>query len=278
MNKKVLGVVLLLLAALSFAGYKYFTQISGGMAGLKVVSTPPSSVYLGDKLIGRTPYEDKVTSGEQILKLIPEGTSNNAVTWQTRIELNSGVLTYVNRELGDTELSSAGEILSLEKISDKDAQIAVITNPDGALISLDGQEKGTSPLIMRNVTPGDHDVTVSSPGFLSRTIKVKGTEGYKLTSTFQLALAGDGKTATESGKTTENKDEEEETASQSVIISDTPTGFLRVRVEPSTEASEAAQVKPGEKFEYTDEQDGWYKIVYEEGKEGWISGRYAEKQ
>lgn len=277
MNKKVLGVVLLLLAALSFAGYKYFTQVAAGLAGLKVVSTPSSSVYLGDKLIGRTPYEDKVSNGEFVLKLIPEGTGNNAVTWQTRINLNSGVLTFVNRELGDTELSSGGELLSLEKITEKDAQIAVITNPDGSLISLDGQEKGTSPLVMRNVTPGDHDITVSSPGFLSRTIKVKATEGYKLMATFQLALAEASKEATQAGKISDKKETTKD-GKKVVIISDTPTGFLRVRTEPSTAASEAAQVKPGEKFEYLEEQEGWYKIVYEEGKEGWISGRYAEKE
>ncbi|MBI2611772.1 PEGA domain-containing protein [Candidatus Gottesmanbacteria bacterium] len=276
MNKKVLGVVLLLLAALSFVGYKYFTQISGGLAGLKVTSIPPSSVYLGDKLIGRTPYEDKVSSGEQVFKLIPEGTGNNAVTWQTRIDLNSGVLTFVNRELGDTELSSAGEILTLEKITEKDAQIAVITNPDGSVISLDGQEKGTSPLIMRNVTSGDHDITISSPGFLSRTLKVKATEGYKLMATFQLALAD--KSATTAGETTGDKDISKDKKGNFVVISDTPTGFLRVRTEPSTSSSEAAQVKPGERFKYLEEQDGWYKIIYEEGKEGWISGRYAEKE
>ena len=274
MNKKVLGVVLLLLAALCFVAYKYFTQLSGGVGGLKVVAEPQASIYLGEKLIGRTPYEDKVQSGEYVLKLIPEGTANNAVTWQTRINLNSGVLTFVNRQLGDTELSSAGEIITLEKISDSDAQIAVITNPDGAVVTLDGQEKGISPLNMRNIPPGDHDLTVSSPGFLSRTIKVKATEGYKLMTTFQLALSSQEATpsaspADKSDSTTEGKNY--------VTISDTPTGFLRVREEPSTAATEAAQVKPGDKFEYTDEQDGWYKIVYEEGKEGWISGRYAEK-
>jgi len=50
-----------------------------------------------------------------------------------------------------------------------------------------------------------------------------------------------------------------------------------VRSGPSTSAKEIGRVKPGEKSVFIEEQEGWYKINYEEGKEGWISNRYAEK-
>ena len=43
------------------------------------------------------------------------------------------------------------------------------------------------------------------------------------------------------------------------------------------EASEEAQVKPGQKFSFIEEKEGWYKINYEGVKEGWIYGQYAEK-
>jgi len=62
-----------------------------------------------------------------------------------------------------------------------------------------------------------------------------------------------------------------------ITIQDTPTGFLRVREEPSIEASEEAQVKPGDTFGLLDEKDGWYKINYEGKKEGWVYGQYAKK-
>ena len=203
MDKRVLGVVLLLLAALAFVGYRYFSSQSG-VGGLRVVATPTASVFLGDKLLGRTPYEDKVNSGEYIVKLIPEGNKEPVATWQGKVTVNSGVLTFINRELGSSDLNSAGEILTLEKISEKDAQIAVLTNPDAASVALDGQEKGTSPLVLRNLSIGDHDITVSSPGFNSRTIKVRTTEGYKLTASFQLAVAS-GFEATDSGTTTDEE-------------------------------------------------------------------------
>ncbi len=275
MDKKVLGVILLLLAALSFAGYKFYSSKAGGIAGLRVVSTPSASVFLGEKLLGRTPYDDKLTEGDYILKLIPEGTSTTAATWQGKVTLHSGVLTFVNRELGQTDLSSAGEILMLEKISDKDGQIAVLTNPDGAIVSLDGQEKGAAPLILRNLSGSDHDLSVSSSGFISRSIKVKTTPGYKLTANFQLAVAQGNPSGSPSASTTPGAGEP---AKPYVIIKDTPTGFLRVRTEPSISATEAAQIKPGEKYPLLDTNDGWYKIRFEDNKEGWISTQYADKK
>ncbi|MBI2049767.1 SH3 domain-containing protein, partial [Candidatus Roizmanbacteria bacterium] len=49
------------------------------------------------------------------------------------------------------------------------------------------------------------------------------------------------------------------------------------REEPSISASESAQVKPGEEFDVLEEKNSWYKIEYEDGKEGWVSGEFVEK-
>jgi len=62
-----------------------------------------------------------------------------------------------------------------------------------------------------------------------------------------------------------------------VLIKETPTGWLRVRMEPSTTATEAAKVNPGEKYPLLEEKGGWYKIRYSGDKEGWISAQYATK-
>jgi len=38
-----------------------------------------------------------------------------------------------------------------------------------------------------------------------------------------------------------------------------------------------AKVNPGETYPYSNEEkNGWYKIEYETGKEGWISKVYAD--
>ena len=105
MNKKALLVVVILVAVLSFAGYKFFYSRITNIGGLKVSSNPKSSIFLNDKLLGKTPYDDKYPAGEYILKLIPEDTSTSAASWQKKINISPSLLTYVNRELGASELS-----------------------------------------------------------------------------------------------------------------------------------------------------------------------------
>lgn len=277
MNKKAILIVLIFFALLIFGGYKFLSWRSGGLAGLKVNSSPNASIFLNDKLIGKTPYDDKYASGEYILKLIPEGISSQTVTWQGKVMLNPSVLTYINRDLGTSELTSSGEILTLEKISQSVAQLAVLSQPDGATVILDGQEKGNTPLSPFETTVGDHEVAVTSAGFTGRTVRISAVSGYKLLENVQLALAP-GQEATPTGDATSSSNTKaSEVAKPYVLIKDTPTGFLRVRVAPSLSATEAAQVKPGEKYPFVDTKEGWFQISYEKDKNGWVSNSYAEK-
>ncbi|MBI3379495.1 PEGA domain-containing protein [Candidatus Gottesmanbacteria bacterium] len=277
MNKRAILIIVIFLAVLGFGGYKLLALRSGGTAGLKVIATPISSIFLNDKLIGKTPYDDKYTSGDYILKLIPEGISSQTVSWQGKITLNPSVLTYVNRELGTSELTSAGEVLTLEKISQTQAQLSVVSQPDGATVIVDGQEKGTTPISSTEVTAGEHEVAVSSPGFTARTVRMSAVVGYKLLVNIQLALTP-GQEVTPSATTSSTTTSSEKQISKPyVVIKDTPTGFLRVRVAPSLSATEAAQVKPGEKYPFVDAKEGWFQITYDTGKNGWVSNSYAEK-
>ncbi len=281
MNKKAILIVILFISGLAIGGYKLLSARSISNSGIKIASVPSASVFLNDKLVGKTPYEDKYPPGKYVVKLIPEDTSANYSSWQGEVTLNSSLLTYLKRELGPSELLSGGETLTLSKISTAtEAQIDVSSQPDGARVIFDGQEKGMSPVLIREVSQGEHDVSVSSPGFVPRTIRAQVTLGYKLNTAFQLALLPS-QPATESGEvtTTPTPPSKEKSGQDKteVTIKDTPTGFLRVRSGPSRSASEVAQVKPKEKYSLLDEQSGWYKIAYLEGKEGWISSAYAEK-
>lgn len=276
MKKAVLIVVLIIvLGGVVFFGSSFLAGKGRALGGLKVTSTPQASIFLDAQSLGRTPFEeDKIKPGEYTLKLIPEDTTASASSWQGKIKISPRVLTYVNREMGPSDLSSAGEILSLEKIAGKTAEIAITSIPEGAKVLFDGEEKGATSLILRNISPGDHEISLSSPGFVSRTAKVKAVSGYKLLADFQLALIS----SEEEGEVSE----EEETAEKKqdkpyVKILDTPTGWLRVREGPTITATEAAKVNPGETYPFLDEESGWYKIQYEKGKEGWVSGKYAKK-
>ncbi|MCL4339098.1 PEGA domain-containing protein [Patescibacteria group bacterium] len=287
MNKRAIIIVVLLLAVLGYALYAFVFAGASSNAGLKVTATPTANVFLNDKLMGKTPFDTNYKSGDYVLKLIPQDSSSQVTSWQGKVTLNPSLLTYVDRTLGPSELTSAGEILTLEKNPAGDAQLSVIAQPDAAAVIVDGQEKGAAPLLLKDMVAGEHDVSISSPGFVNRTLRVELTKGFKLVANFQLALQNEGGSASESATATPGAGSGTTTSSTSntaagngpyVVIKDTPTGFLRVRMAPSVSATEAAQVKPGDKYTYTDEQNGWYKITYDTGKEGWISGQYATKQ
>lgn len=284
LKKIILIIIIIALGVGLFFGIRYFLsrQKQQGKAGLQVKSEPVASVFLDSRFLGRTPFEDRIEPGEYTLKLIPESTATTAASWQGKVVLQANILTFVNRELGTSDLASSGEVISLERLSGKDTEISVVTIPDGALVKIDGQDKGTAPLLLRNIEPGEHEVAVSSPGFLSKSIKVKTTAGFKLTVTIQLGVSGQGEvsgvseTAKEGeSKTTETK-ESPTLQKPYVEILDTPTGWLRVRTEPSTAASEAGKVNPKEKYPLLEEKSGWYKIKLD-GTQGWIKGSYAKK-
>lgn len=273
-------VALLILAVVVVGGAFGITKFVLGLrnsqqAGIKIISTPLASVFIDDDLKGKTPFDQKMSAGTYVFKLTPDGT--DTASWQKEISLQSGIITYINRELGKSELASAGEVLILEKTDENKSSISVISTPDGATVALDGQEKGTTPLLVSDVEVGEHTLFVFAPGFRDRQIKVNTTSGHKLIVEVQLALVSGEKEVTDSADKEASDSAKLFGKGAQIKILDTPTGWLRVRFEPTLSASEAAKVDPGDEFELLDEEEGWYKIEYEKGKKGWISSRYADK-
>jgi hypothetical protein len=265
-------------------------------AAISISTTPKATIFIDGAQVGMTPYlNDKIQPGEHMVKLVPEATSDNLVSWEGKVNLTSGILTVINRTLGPSESASSGEIIWLEKISSKDkSSLAVVSTPDQAVIKIDGEPKGFAPVALENLNPGSYQIAVASPGYEERAVSAKTVAGYKLIVNVQLAKKIEGiEEATPSGEKVEisptptlktsptPKATPKATATPPekpyVKIKETPTGWLRVRMEPSTSATEAAKVKPGEMFPYlNEEKNGWYKIEYEENKEGWVSGVYVE--
>jgi hypothetical protein len=270
---------------------------------LKISTNVSARVLVDNREIGRTPFEQKLSAGEYALKLIPESTDNTISSWQGKVTIGPNVLTYVNRDLSESELTSAGEMLWLEAITSRKSEMTILSVPEGANVLLDDQSKGVSPISLTDLTAGDHTVIVNSPGFEPRTIKVKLTAGYKLNASVSLALSPTQVSAAISGEMPVASDSADllptgttapspkasltptktptptpdQTTPKKVKILDTPTGFLRVRKEPNLNGEELAQVKPGEIYVVVGAQPGWYKISYTETDDGWISSQYAQK-
>jgi len=294
-------VVLTLLLGGLIIKNKFFSRQGAG--ALQVSATPKATVYIDGELKGVTPFfSDEVEAGEHLIKIVPETTIDTLISWEGKVNLAPGIITAINRNLGTTEAESSGEILSLERISSRNtASLTVVSIPDQAVVKINGVPEGFAPVLKENLTPGDYQVVVSSPGFEERSITAQTVAGYKLTVSVKLAQKIEGiAEATPSGELEEEEEEEEEEEAEEspspspspegspqpsptppdtpyVRIKDTPTGWLRVRAEASTESEELAKVDPGEMFPYLNEEKfGWYKIEYETGEEGWVSGTYSE--
>jgi len=304
----------LLFIAIIITVIKMVSGKSSKQGDLRVESNPTSSVFLDNKHIGRTPIGTssyKVDAGEYTLKIVPESGSTQFASWQGKITIGSNLLTYVKADMSESELSTAVDVLWLEKISGKKSEISVTTMPDSATVLLDDETKGMTPIIISDVTPGSHTITITSQGFLTRTMKVQLTPGYRLVAALKLALtsisptvvapiASPSATASASGaltptpastaggpKTTAKVTPTgtasliNEPAKPYALILDTPTGYLNVRMGPIKTATKSAEVKPGEKYAYekTEEDSAgtvWYELKKDGTVLGWVSGQYVK--
>lgn len=297
--KRFFAFILVLLSAVVLSGCSLLPGRK--KAALSVQTTPKATIFLDGEHLGQTPYfNEKLKAGEYVLKIVPESSGQALNPWEGRVTLSPGILTVVNRELGLTQDDSSGEILSFEPLADKNAiSISVVTTPDGAVVNLDGEPRGFAPLSLDNVSEGEHMLTISSPGYKERSIKAKTVKGHKLIASVQLAREPLEPETPEETEEDQEEETEESTPSASpkatpkasprstsdndpdrpyVQIDSPDAGWVRVREKPSTQDSEElTKVDHGEKFSLLDTQEGWYQIEYEPGKEGWISGKYAEK-
>src|SRR3989338_3216782 len=300
MKRKLLLVIILVVGFLGFILIRFFIQDQQNAAGrLKIDSSPAAHVFVNDVAVGKTPYEDaNIKVGQYKVKLIPEGKETKTVSWEGTVAIYKSTLSYISRELGTSELTSAGEILTVVKMQEKPngatGAVKIETDPPGAIVYFDNDEKGVSPLELKGIPSGDHELSVFLPGFFRRIAKIKVEKGYELQAKFKLALDQSHKTlseelekqkqkkqATEEAKptkTAENEASDEPSLSESTTIEilDNDLGYLNVRSEPSVSGDIVTKVNPGETYEYTKSENGWYYITLDNGSVGWVSGDYVE--
>lgn len=257
--------VITLVATLLLAGIMFFLLgFKKSDAKILVDSSPAASVFLDGVQTGRTPYEGTYKPGEVTVKLIPQ----SGESWETKINLVSGIKTIVRRTFGEAEDTSAGEVISFEKESSKLPTLSVVSMPDSATVTVDGQVKGFSPVKITKISEGEHQLIISADGYDERIFSVKTLNGYRLTAVVKLA-AKPAPSPTPLLSVTE----------KFIEILPTPTGFLRVREEATIGSREIGQVKPGQKYKVVleDEKSGWIQIEFDEGKMGWISKEYVKE-
>lgn len=297
MKSKLALLLILVILFIGFVAVRFFILDTQNLYGkLKVISSPTASVFINNMVIGKTPFEDKYKGGEYLIKLIPEGTATDTASWNGKIKIFKNALTYVNRELGSSDITSAGEIFTTQKMTTpptnvNNGEISIETEPLGAIVTLDSDEKGVAPLILQDVPRGDHELSVFMPGFFRRTQKINVDPGYRVNASFKLAIDQSFPSASATG----DKQKQDRLATGSattnkttiIVVKDTPQGWLRVRADASIDATEEAKIKPGGKYVLLDEKEGWYKIKFNDDKlslvsgsfeEGWVSSQYSTKE
>ena len=164
MKSKLIIFLILLVIFAGFMAVRFFIIDSQNAYGrLKIVSSPTTSIFVNSVVIGKSPFEDKYKVGEYVLKLIPEGVATETASWQSKIKIYKNALTYVNRELGTSDTTSAGEIFTTTKMdkSPKNAasgEVYVETEPQGAIVYLDNDEKSVAPVALSDVLKGEHEL------------------------------------------------------------------------------------------------------------------------
>lgn len=264
------------LVILIFAAVLYFLSQNNSKGALQVTSTPVAKVYANGKLLGQTPLcacelKDMLAVGNYALRLVP--TTGGFEPFEQTITIAPKVLTVVDRSFAAQGLGS-GSIINLTPLNDpKDMQISVVSFPDSAQVFLDDNPQGQAPALLQNITESDHELKLSKTGYKDKIVRIKTTPGYKLEVLVFLGINPDVATATASSASASAV-----LPVAKVIVLNTPTGFLRVRDQPSLGGNEVGQVKPGETYQLLDERADWYQIKLTNGQSGWISSEYAQKQ
>ena len=296
--------ILFFVLALLFVGgllaqgaWKSSREVNGE---LRILATPHANVFIDNINKGSTPYNVQIPAGTYTIKLIPDQEATVTASWQGKITVERGALTYINRDLGTSDVDSSGEVYTLEKIRGFGkkgvGEVVVESEPVGTLVSLDSDEKGIAPLTLSDVPEGSHELSMYLPGFFRRTQTINVVSGYRLKAVVKLAIdeaaqlaqkrREEKKASNEAALAEKNASEEAQataaasgpSAFDTVTITGTPNGFLRVRKEPNLNSEEVARVEEGKRYSVLEEVGGWVRIPYDETNEGWISAQYTTKE
>lgn len=266
---------ILIIASILVLTLRLVNQFGGSLfpvnekSGIKILSNPAGvPVFLNDRLVGKTPYEDQsLVAGQYRLKIDPTttaATSSGLLVWQGRVKLSGGTLTIVNRDLAKETPAAAGEIITLEK----GHGVTIISSPAGSVVEIDGKDYGTTPVAL-DIQSGEHIFVLKHSGYLNRSIKALVVENFNLVLNVELAL---------SEADLSNVATPTPTQTSAVVVKNTPSGFLRVRDKGDLSGRELTRVAPGDILVLLDEQDDWDHVRLPDGSEGFVSRDYVEKK
>lgn len=190
MSKRMLVVIALILVALSSTGVvlgylwgeqKNQARFYFGAQGGNV------EVHLGEKNLGLSPIKDYLTpSGWYELTLITDH-----YRYTTPIQFSPGTATVVDWQSSDNISKTSGIIYELSP-TNKPPTLNLVSYPERAVISLDGQKQSYfTPTQIPDLIPGEHQLSVSLPGYKLLQAPFTITNDHDLKLTIKLARDSD---------------------------------------------------------------------------------------
>lgn len=116
---------------------------------LRVASRPDGAeLYVDGHLRGTSPVQLSLPAGRHELEL-----RRGVVTRRETVEIAAGTAAVHSFDIGPLRAGTGGE---------GTATIELISDPSGARVSIDGRARGTTPLVLTDLTPGVHEVVLAS--------------------------------------------------------------------------------------------------------------------
>lgn len=307
--KRVLLLIILIFSGVFLSACNPLAKKAKSGLQVQITDSVAASVYLDGAYVEKTPFINKeLKPGEYILKIQPD--DPKLIPYETKISLKPGLLSVVTWQLAERPELSGGVIYEMEQINSKQkSEISFVTIPDGAIVTIAGQEKVFAPVILPDINPGHTEFEVSLPSYGTQKHTINVIPGYRMIITVKLAKENLTATQTENNSETEqqatdsatlpttspapaNPDPTAQTNSATNSATPTATGqkvqikatnffvegkeVLRVRDLPNSSGKELGFAEVGSIHLYLGvTQGGWYNIQFN-GQTGWVNTQYAQ--
>ena len=148
------------------------TDLQSNIAQLTISSEPSGArLFIADREIGTTPYQGTCPAGTHSIRLLRDG----CVPYE-------GHITLIQGETTEKEIH----------LTPSPCKLQVTSSPAGAQVFLNEQLRGTTPLVLENLSGGTYKIAVTHDGYDSMETTVKLTPGSSLRKKFTLGSSQGG--------------------------------------------------------------------------------------
>jgi PKD repeat protein len=150
----------------STASMSHFVTVSVQSGTLAITTNPPNaSVFVDNAFKGITPLTlTDIPSGYHVLRITLAGYDD--YTTSATVEPSKTVLVQaVLQEAGAGTATTTPATTATTALIRENGSVAMTSVPNGATVTFDGLYKGTTPVIITDVLPGNHDISLDYPGY-----------------------------------------------------------------------------------------------------------------